>query len=515
MDFQSKNGHRSKSPSPDLEEGIAPGVLRGVHQRELEGTEKSSASSPKPDVVYIEWEQGDPRNPANYSYVRKWVITLTAAGMTGLSAAAASTYALGYPSMIKDLNCTQFQATLGLSLYPLGFGVVPLFTAALSEEFGRQPLYLFSTLIFLLTHLGIALSKNIQSVLIFRFIAGAAGSTGATMVGGTVADIWSPKERGVPMSIFAMAAIGATGLGPAGAGWIEMDHKLEWRWIQWIHLIVTAVYFAIMPFAMKETRSTVLLTRVARKMRRKTGDPRWRARAEDERGSLSHLIYISCTRPLRLLLTEPVVASFSLWISFAWGILYALIESVSPAFKQLHHFNQGETGTAFLTLFIGSVLGYITNLYQERIYQKRFPFKHQEARLYAACFSAILFPVAVFIYAWTSFENVHWMGMAIGITLFIWALFAMYLSVFTYLADCYGPYASSALAGQSLCRNVFGTIFPLFTTQMYDRLGFPRSSTLFACIAILMAPIPFVLFRWGPQIRSHSKFAKHVPAFGS
>ncbi len=51
------------------------------------------------------------------------------------------------------------------------------------------------------------------------------------------------------MSIFAMAAIGATGLGPAGAGWIEMDRKLEWRWIQWIHLM----YVHVIPYPPIET----------------------------------------------------------------------------------------------------------------------------------------------------------------------------------------------------------------------------------------------------------------------
>ena len=47
-------------------------------------------------------------------------------------------------------------------------------------------LYLFLT--------NIKSAKNIQSVIIFRFIAGAAGSTGSTMVGGTIADIWAPHE---------------------------------------------------------------------------------------------------------------------------------------------------------------------------------------------------------------------------------------------------------------------------------------------------------------------------------
>jgi hypothetical protein len=49
---------------------------------------------------------------------------------------------------------------------------------------------------------------------------------------------------------------------------------------------------------MKETRSTIILTRLAKKLRKETGDLRYRARAEDEEGSLSTLIFISCTRPV-------------------------------------------------------------------------------------------------------------------------------------------------------------------------------------------------------------------------
>ncbi len=59
--------------------------------------------------------------------------------------------------MTKDLNCTNLQATLGLSLYVIGFGVVPLVTSSLSEEFGRQPLYLVSGIMVLLMYLVIGL----------------------------------------------------------------------------------------------------------------------------------------------------------------------------------------------------------------------------------------------------------------------------------------------------------------------------------------------------------------------
>ena len=79
---------------------------------------------------------------------------------------------------------------------------------------------------------------------------------------------------------------------------------------------------------MRETRSSIILIRMAKKLRKTTGDHRYRARVEDEQASLANLIFISCTRPVRkltfhfklmlqtepapgLMCTELVVASFS------------------------------------------------------------------------------------------------------------------------------------------------------------------------------------------------------------
>lgn len=59
--------------------------------------------------------------------------------------------------MIKDLNCTEFQATVGLSMYCLGFGIVPLVSSSFSEEVGRRPLYVVCVLGHALMHLMIAL----------------------------------------------------------------------------------------------------------------------------------------------------------------------------------------------------------------------------------------------------------------------------------------------------------------------------------------------------------------------
>ena len=73
------------------------------------------------------------------------------------SAGAASSYALGWPSMTRDLNTTNFKATIGLSTYCVGFAIVPLLISSFSEEFGRQPIYVFSAIGFSLSHLMVAL----------------------------------------------------------------------------------------------------------------------------------------------------------------------------------------------------------------------------------------------------------------------------------------------------------------------------------------------------------------------
>ncbi|KAG0698235.1 MFS general substrate transporter [Suillus ampliporus] len=460
------------------------------------------------DKFSVAFEENDTRDPMNFSYKTKWTITLVACAFSGIVGAASSSFSMGYQSMMQDLNCTHFQATVGLSMWAIGFGTVPLITSSFTEEFGRLNIYIVSSFGFMLTEMMIALSPNIQIVMLGRLLGGAFGSTGATLVGGSVADIWKPHERGQPMAFFTLACVAAIGLGPVLSGVIEANPRLGWRWIQWIHVMFTGAYFVSVVMLMKETRATIVLTRLARKKRKETGDDRYQAKIEKQ--SLMTLIKISCTRPIYLLLTEPLVQSFSLWIGFTWGVVFALIESVSPEFQAVYGFDIQNTGFIFSTIILGSFIGYFANMYQEKLYHKHYPRKRQEARLYLPCVAAILLPIGMFIYAWTVRPDIHWIVPAFGLTVFMSGGFVIYLVVFLYLADCYGTYASSAIAGLSLCRNLAVAMFPLFTTQMFARLTPKWSLTLFGCVAAALVPIPWVLFFYGSRIRARSKVSRKI-----
>lgn len=59
---------------------------------------------------------------------------------------------------------------------------------------------------------------------------------------------------------------------------------------------------------------------------------------------------------------------------------------------------------------------------------------------------------------------------------------------------------------------MFGAAFPLFTTQMYARLGIHWASSIPAFLAIACLPFPFLFYHYGRQIRLRCKFASEAAA---
>lgn len=48
-----------------------------------------------------------------------------------------------------------------------------------------------------------------------------------------------------------------------------------------------------------------------------------------------------------MLVTEPVVFFFSLWVSFSWAVLYLQFGSVPLVFQKNHAFNIEQVGATF------------------------------------------------------------------------------------------------------------------------------------------------------------------------
>ena len=70
-------------------------------------------------------------------------------------------------------------------------------------------------------------------------------------------------------------------------------------------------------------------------------------------------------------------------------------------------------------------------------------------------------------------------------------------------------YAASALAANTIVRSAVAAAFPLFTTKMYEVMGVQWASTLIGLVSLVLAPIPFLFFKYGAKIREKSRFVPH------
>lgn len=84
---------------------------------------------------------------------------------------------------------------------------------------------------------------------------------------------------------------------------------------------------------------------------------------------------------------------------------------------------------------------------------------------------------------------------------------SIFLQALNYLVDAYLMFAASAIAGNTFLRSLCGAGFPLFARQMFQGMGIQWAGTLLGCVALLLAPIPFVFYKWGADIRARSKVA--------
>ncbi|KAI9636527.1 MSF transporter [Dioszegia hungarica] len=506
----------------EMESGLRGGVqLRGTisHRSRrdvmgvLERVEKVDMGDGlgEREVIVIDWTPNDPGNPFNWSEPRKYIIVWVAVLTTMLTAMNCTSVAIltaaGGPEHF-GVNRESFVLTLTLLLLTISF--TPLILAPLSETVGRNMILQITSVITALLFLPQALSKNFSLMLAVRFFQGMSSSVGNSMVPGTIADLFHAKDRGSAMNLFALMIFAGQSLGGALFGYIAMDWGIAWAY--GVSACILGAFSCVLNLiVLRETRSDVLLSRRARRLTKESGKLHLCA-ADISRQSFWTVMSISLVRPLQYLVTEPIVSALSAWIAFAWACVFLGGTSILLVFQE-YGWNYGQLGMIQITVLIGGILGAISNRHQEYLFRRsalkpgnngRSP---PEARLYWAAYGGLMFPLAMFVFAWTGRPWIPWAVPAVCLIIANWGIYSMYVGIFNYIADAYEVYSSSAQAAQSFCRNMASATFPLFAHQMYKGLGYPQATTLVASVALALAAAPLLLLRYGKVLRARSRVA--------
>lgn len=210
------------------------------------------------------------------------------------------------------------------SLYMAGFVLGPLFFGPLSEYVGRRPVLISTFLGYMLFMAACSVAPSYGALLAFRLLGGICASAPTTVISGLYADIYdNPSHRGTAVALYmAITTVGPL-VGPLISGFAS---EISWRWPFWIALSI-AVPGLPLVLTLPETYMPVLLSKAARQHEKVGSVPE----VADERHALdARKIFV---RPAVLMATIPMLPLASLYVAFAYAIMFLTFQAYPIIFQ--------------------------------------------------------------------------------------------------------------------------------------------------------------------------------------
>jgi DHA1 family multidrug resistance protein-like MFS transporter len=251
--------------------------------------------------------------------------------------------------------------------------------------------------------------------------------------------------------------------------------------------------------------------------------PRTPSTQKTLRETVMYFLRTTIIRPVHMLFTETTVGFVCMYTGFQFALLYTFVVASPYVFASIYGFNIRQQGLSFLGLITGCIIApYAILLIDWKIYQPKLTRLRAaqessatilmitlppEDRLYGAMIGSFILPTGLFIFAWTARADIHWIVPITAQAISILGSVLVYVSSNFFMMDTYGAkYGASASGASSLTRYTLSAAFPLFTLQFYRAVGVGWATSILGFCTILMAPIPWVFYRWGPALRSRSAY---------
>ena len=347
-----------------------------------------------------------------------------------------SIYSPGVSGVMEDLQASRVVAALGTSLSIIGYAIGPMLWSPLSEapRVGRNPVYIATLAFFVLLQLPIALASNMETVLIFRFLASFFGSPAMALGGATVNDMYLPSKRSYGLGLWELSTwIGPT-LGPLVGGFAVQ--ALGWRWTIWELVFVNGPMLFLIICFLPETSASNILYRRAKRLRQMTGNEILRSEAELRPLNVTGggILHETIVRPWILCFQEPICLLLNAYTALICMLLFAWLEFFPIVFQGIYGFSQGEVGLAFLGLLCGAILANCMFATWFRLTEsKNFDSdcrRKPEKRFLPLMAGCWLIPISLFVFGWGANTHIHWIVPIMGSTLFSIGGFSLFVRPF-------------------------------------------------------------------------------------
>lgn len=258
-------------------------------------------------------------------------------------------------------------------------------------------------------------------------------------------------------------------------------------------------------FFLEETYTPILLARKKQKLESSEGANKYYFEGEDDR-PLRQKLTQSIQRPIKILITQPIVMTMATYQAFIFATTYSLYTQLQSIYGEGYGFSTLQVGLLYLVPGAGFLVAVallvprIDQIYNA-LTKRNNGESRPEYRLPLANVGSVLLPVSLFWFAWTVEFHLHW-AISISSTFFYGiGQVAIFNCVQNYYIDAFEKYAASAIAAGAFFRSLMGGIIPLLTPGLLDKLGVGWGMSIFGFISLLLAPSPILFWYIGPYLR--------------
>ncbi|KAG2418543.1 hypothetical protein HFD88_001644 [Aspergillus terreus] len=490
--------------------------LEADQQHEIEKV-KSIPIAPKKTkdgAILVDWYYtDDAENPHNWSNLKRALIATIICLYTFVVYTTSAIYTSSVGGIIAQFGVSELLATLGLSLYVLGYGIGPLLFSPMSEIpiIGRNPVYIVTMFLFVIISIPTAFAGNFPGLMVLRFLQGFFGSPCLASGGASIGDMYSLMSLPYAMMAWVAAAYCGPALGPLLSGFAVPAKS--WRWSLFESIWASAPVFLVMFFFLPETSASTILLRRASRLRRIFKDDRFMSQSEiDQRNMrISDVTVDALIKPIEITIKDPAVLFVQIYTAIIYGIYYSFFEVFPLVYPVDYNMNLGQIGLVFLCILVSCILGiaiYFSYLYfwmNPRI--ARFGFPEQETRLVPALPASFGPTIGLFLFAWTARASIHWIAPTIGITIYGATVFVVMQCIFVYIPLSYPNYAASLFAANDFFRSALACGSVLFAHPLFGNLGVARGVSLLGGLSVIGIIGIWLLYFYGARLRALSKFA--------
>lgn len=361
---------------------------------------------------------------------------------TLVSAFASSIFSTATQVVAASFGVSTEVGVLGLSLYVLGFATGPILWAPLSELKGRRLPLIGAMFGFSIFSVATATAKDLQTVMLTRFFAGVFGSCPLAVVAAIFSDMFDNKTRGLAITVFSMTVFTGPLLAPFIGGFILMNPSLGWRWTEYIVAIMGFLAFGLNLIFLEETYPPIVLVQKAATLRRRTLNWGIHAKQEEIEVDFRELVTKNFSRPLRLLVTEPIVLLLSIYMGFIYGLLYLFLTAYPIVFQQIRGFSPGVGGLPYFGMILGQLTAGVYIASTQPAYNRKLAANGgvpiPEWRLFPVILGGISFTGGLFWFGWSGYQaSTHWIVPTLSGILTGFGLLAIFLPSLNYLVDAY------------------------------------------------------------------------------